>query len=462
MYLQQFFTEGLGCMSYLVGCEAEGIAAVIDPDRDVQRYLDAAASRGLTITHIIETHLHADHVSGNTDLAALTGAPIYIHEAAQVDFSHEPLKGGDVLQLGNVKIQVLHTAGHTPESVTLLATDTTRSPEPWLAFTGDTLFVGDVGRPDLIGAEAAQTLATHLHESLFDRLLRLDDSLLLYPGHGAGSLCGRSIGSVRTTTLGFERRFNASLSVQERDAFVALMTNDLPQQPGNHRYIKTLNRRGPRPLGRIVPRPLSVQEAFLSLQSGAVLLDARPRSAFIERHVPGSVHLPEDDQLSNRVGFVLSPNVPLILLIQDEESYRRAVLSLARVGFEQVAGYLAQGMAGWEAVGLPTASGGVEDITVAELNAMLSNGNNMVVVDVRELWEYRQGHVHGARLIPLGDLATRVVELDHATPTVLICASGNRSQSASALLGQKGFAKVYNVLGGVTDWIDAGLPVERN
>jgi hydroxyacylglutathione hydrolase len=462
MYIQQFFTEGLGCMSYLVGCEAEGMAAVIDPDRDVQRYLDAAASRGLTITHIIETHLHADHVSGNTDLAARTGAPIYIHEAAQVDFSHEPLKGGDVLHLGNVKIQVLHTAGHTPESVTLLVTDTTRSPEPWLAFTGDTLFVGDVGRPDLIGAEAAQTLAAHLHESLFDRLLKLDDSLLLYPGHGAGSLCGRSIGSVRTTTLGFERRFNASLSVHERDAFVAFMTDDLPQQPGNHTHIKTLNRRGPRPLGKIVPRPLSAQEAFLSLQSGAVLLDARPRSAFIDRHVPGAVHLPADDQLSNRVGFVLSPNVPLILLIQDEETYHRAVLSLARVGYEQVAGYLAEGMAGWEAAGLPVTSGGVEDITVAELNAMLSNGNNMVVVDVRELWEYRQGHVPGARLLPLGDLATRVVELDHATPTVVICASGNRSQSASALLGRKGFAKVYNVLGGVTDWIDAGLPVERN
>jgi hydroxyacylglutathione hydrolase len=462
MYLQQFFTDGLGCMSYLVGCEAEGVAAMIDPDRDVRRYLDAAASRGLTITHIVETHLHADHVSGNTDLAARTGAPIYIHQAAQAGFAHEPLKGGDVLQLGNVKIQVLNTAGHTPESVTLLVTDTTRSPEPRLAFTGDTLFVGDVGRPDLIDAEAAQTLAGHLYESLFDRLLKLDDSLLLYPGHGAGSLCGRSIGSMRTTTLGFERRFNASLSVHERNAFVEFMTNDLPEQPGNHKHIKTLNRRGPKPLGEIVPRPLSAQEAFPSLQGGAVLLNARPRSAFIDRHVPSAVHLPADDQLSHRVGFVLPPNVPLILLVQDEETYCRAVLSLARVGYEQVAGYLAEGIASWEAAGLPVTSGDVEDITVAELNAILSNGNDPVVVDVREPWEYRQGHIAGARLIPLGDLATRVGELDHAAPTVVICASGNRSQSAAALLGQKGFAKVYNVLGGVTDWIDAGLPVKRN
>lgn len=462
MYLQQFFTEGLGCASYLVGCEAEGVAAVIDPDRDVRRYLDAAAARGLAITHIIETHLHADHVSGNTDLAARTGASIHIHKDAQVAFPHEPFGDGDVLQLGNVRIKVLHTPGHTPESVTLLVADTTRSPEPWLALTGDTLFVGDVGRPDLIGAEAARELAGHLHESLFERLLTLDDSLLVYPGHGAGSLCGRSIGSMRSTTLGFEQRSNPTLSVQEKDAFVEFMTSDLPEQPGNHKRIKTLNRRGPTPLGEIVPRPLTAREAIPYLQRGAALLDARPRAAYVERHVPGSVHLAADDQLSNRVGFVLPPDVPILLLIEDEATYRHVALSLARVGYEQVIGYLAEGMAGWEAAGLPVTSGDIEDMTVAELGTVLGNGNGLVVVDVREPWEYRQGRVPGARLIPLGDLAARVGELDLTTPTAVICAAGNRSQSAAALLGQKGFAKVYNVLGGVTDWAKAGFPVERN
>jgi glyoxylase-like metal-dependent hydrolase (beta-lactamase superfamily II)/rhodanese-related sulfurtransferase len=462
MHLQQFFTEGLGCASYLVGCEAEGVAAVIDPDRDVQRYLDAAAARGMTITHIIETHLHADHVSGNTDLAALTGASIYIHQVAEADFSREPLKDGDALQLGNLRIEVMHTPGHTPESVTLLVSDTTRSSEPWLALTGDTLFVGDVGRPDLVGDEAARELAGHLHESLFERLLKLDGSLLIYPGHGAGSLCGRAIGSMRSTTLGFERRFNQAMSVREKDAFVEFMTSNLPEQPGNHKLIKALNRRGPKPLGEIVPRPLSTPEAIPYLQRGAALLDARLRTAYVERHIPGSVHLQADDQLSNRVGFVLSPDVPILLLIEDEAMYHPVVLGLARVGYERVVGYLAEGIDGWEAAGLPVTSGDIEDITTAELNAILNNGHDLAVVDVREPWEYRQGHVPGARLIPLGDLAARVGELDLTRPTAVICASGNRSQSAAALLGQKGFAKVYNILGGVTAWVDAGFPVHYN
>ncbi|UCC63390.1 MAG: MBL fold metallo-hydrolase [Anaerolineae bacterium] len=462
MYLQQFFVEGLGCASYLIGCEKAGVAAVIDPDRDVRRYVDAAASRGLTITHIIETHLHADHVSGNTDLAARTGASIYIHQAAQARFSHQPLEDGDLIQLGNVAIEVLHTPGHTPESVTLLIADTMRSSEPWLALTGDTLFVGDVGRPDLVGDEAARELAEHLHASLFDRLLQLPDSLLVYPGHGAGSLCGRSIGSMRSTTLGFERRANPSLAVREKDDFVEFMTHNLPEQPGNHQRIKALNRRGPQPLGEIVPRPLSLQEAILYLRRGAALLDTRPRAAFVERHIPGAVRLPADDRLSNRVGFVLPPAVPLVLLTEDEEAYHHVVLSLARVGYEQVVGYLTEGMAGWEAAGLPVTSGDIQDITAAELNVVMSNGNGLIVVDVREPWEYRQGHVPGARLMPLGDLAARVGELDSSQPTAVICASGNRSQSAAALLGQKGFAKVYNVLGGVTDWASAGFPLEHN
>lgn len=462
MYLQQFYTEGLGCASYLVGCEAEGVAAVIDPDRDVQRYLDAAAERGLTITHIIETHLHADHVSGNTDLARRTGASIYIHEAAGAEFQHEPLKDGDVLRLGNVEIGVRHTPGHTPESITLLITDTTRAHEPWLALTGDTLFVGDVGRPDLVGADAARQLAGDLYHSLFDELLTLDDSVLIYPGHGAGSLCGRAIGSMRSTTLGFERRYNPALSVREEDAFVELMTNDLPEQPGNHRHIKALNRRGPQPLGEIVPRALSIQEAIPYFQRGAALLDTRPKTAFVERHIPGAVHLVADDQLSHRVGFVLPPDIPIILLLDGPARYRQVVLSLARVGFDNVIGYLADGIAGWEAAGLPVTSGDIEDITPAQLNGMLGGGNGLVVVDVREAWEYRRGHVPGAVLIPLGDLATRVDELDPGQPTAVICATGNRSQAAAALLGRQGFAKVYNVLDGIEGWQEAGFPITPN
>lgn len=461
MYLQQFSIEGLGCASYMVGCEAEGVAAVIDPDRDVNRYLEAAAARGLKITHIIETHLHADHVSGNTDLAARTNAPIYIYETAGVSFPHKPLKAGNVLELGKVNLQVLHTPGHTPESVSLLVTDTARSPEPWGVLTGDALFVGDVGRPDLVGADAAHELAGHLYNTLFDGLLNLDDTLLVYPGHGAGSLCGRNIGSVSSTTLGYERKSNPALTVREKDAFVKLMTNSLPEQPGNHKNIKSINRKGPKPLGEIIPQPLSIPEAIPYFQRGAGLLDTRPKGAFVERHVPGSVHLAADAQLGKRVGFVLPPGVPVILLLEDETAYREIVLSLARVGYE-VIGYLADGIAGWEAAGLPVARGDVEDVTVAELKKMLSNGNGMIVLDVREPWEFMQGHVPDAKLVPLGQLAMRVNELDPSKPVAVICQSGNRSQSAAAILGQKGIAKIYNVLGGMTDWQNAGLPISFN
>jgi hydroxyacylglutathione hydrolase len=464
MYVEQFFVEGLGCASYLIGCEAKGVAAVVDPERDVQRYLEAAGKRGLRITHIIETHLHADHVSGNTDLAERTGADIYIHEAAKAEFKHRPLKDGDVLELGGARILARLTPGHTPESITLFVSDTTRGPEPWMALTGDLLFVGDVGRPDLVGAEAARNLAEQLHDSLFGKVLQGEDSLLIYPGHGAGSLCGRAIGSVRSTTLGFERRHNPALAVTDKAEFVEYMTNNLPEQPGNHRRIKAMNRQGPQPLGEILPRRLSVQAAIPYFQRGAALLDTRSKADYVKQHVPGSVHLEGDEQLSNRVGFVLPADAQIVLLLSDESQYRQVVLSLARVGFEKVIGYLADGIQGWAAAGRPTAGGDIQDVSPRELYQLLQDGNGSrpAVVDVREPWEYAQGHVAGARLIPLGELAKRVQELDQARPVATICASGSRSQIAASLLAQRGFAKVYNVQNGMYGWQRAGLEIAHD
>jgi hydroxyacylglutathione hydrolase len=464
MYTQQFFVEGLGCASYIVGCEAEGVAAVVDPDRNVQKYLDAAAARGLKITHIIETHLHADHVSGNTDLASRTGADIYLHEASGAEFGHKPLRDGEIIVLGNIRLKVMHTPGHTPESITLLISDTTRADEPWLALTGDTLFVGDIGRPDLVGAEAANGPAADMHTSLFEKLLSLDDGLLVYPGHGAGSLCGKSIGSMRSTTLGFERKHNPALAPRELNEFVAFATSDLPEQPGNHKRIKSLNRKGVKPLGDVGPKPLSIRESIPYFQRGAGLLDTRSKDDFVQAHVPGSVHLEADDQLSNRIGFVFPPEVPVILLLSDPADYEKVVYSLARVGYDNVVGYLAEGLDVWEKMGLPVTAGEIQDIQPAELNDLLihGNGSRPVVVDVREPWEYQQGHVPGALLMPLGQLSMRLSELDMEKPVAVICATGNRSQSASALLGQKGFKTVYNVVGGTSSWARSGLELERN
>ncbi|MBE2270794.1 MAG: MBL fold metallo-hydrolase [Anaerolinea sp.] len=463
MYLEQYFIEGLGCASYLVGCEGAGVAAVIDPDRDVQKYLDTAAARGMTITHIIETHLHADHVSGNTDLADRTGATIYVHEAANAQFEHQTVKGGDVLTLGNVELRVRFTPGHTPESISLQVVDKTRADEPWMVLTGDTLFVGDAGRPDLVGIEAARGLAEQMHGTLHDEYLTLEDGVMVLPGHGAGSLCGKSIGSVLSSTIGFERKHNPALQIHERDAYVEFAVNGLPEQPGNHKRIKQINRQGARPLGEVKPKPLGVQESVMHFRQGAALLDLRPKADYKAKHIPGAVHLEADDQLSNRIGFVLPPDVPLVLMLADPADYRRVVYSLARVGYDQIAGYLADSLLSWEALGLPTTAGDVRDIDPLELNELLEHGNGSrpIVIDVRESWEFSSGHVPGARLIPLGQFARHVAELDPAQPVAVICASGSRSQSAAALLGQKGFETVYNILGGTMGWMQRGLPLER-
>jgi hydroxyacylglutathione hydrolase len=465
MFTQQFFVEGLGCASYIVGCEAKGIVAVIDPDREVQKYLNVARNRGLKITHIIETHLHADHVSGNTDLAARTGADIYVHEASGAEYPHKTLQHNDVIELGNIRIRALHTPGHTPESITLLVSDTTRAEEPWLALTGDTLFVGDIGRPDLVGVEAARGLASDMYDSLFEKILPLNDSLLIYPGHGAGSLCGKSIGSMKSSTLGFERRYNLSLSPRPRDEFVKFATSGLPEQPGNHKRIKAMNRKGPRPLGNVEKRPLTIRESIPHFHHGAGLLDTRSKEEYVKTHIPGSVHLEADNQLSNRIGFVFPPDVPVILLLADPSEYEQVVYSLARVGYDNVIGYLAEGLDAWQKMGLPLTAGDVKDVEPAELDRMIkscTNGDCPVVVDVRETWEYRQGHVPGAVLIPLGQLSARVNELDPERPVAVICASGNRSQSAAALLGQKGFKTIYNVSGGTGAWMYSGLELEYN
>lgn len=465
MYAQQFFVEGLGCSSYLVGCEAHGVAAVIDPDREVNKYIEAARGRGLQITHVIETHLHADHVSGNTDLAERTGADIYLHELAQAEFSHRPLKDGDTLMLGNVRLNVRHTPGHTPESISLLVTDTTRAQEPWMVMTGDTLFVGDIGRPDLVGADKARDLAKSMYKSLFNGLLTLDDHLLIYPGHGAGSLCGKSIGSMRSTTLGYERKFNPALSERSQEEFIEFATSNLPEQPGNHQRIKTMNRQGPKALGEVKARPLSIEKAIEYFQRGAAMLDTRAKEDYVAKHVPGAVHIPADNnQISNRISFVLPPNLPIVLVVDDEQVYEQVVYSLARVGYEQsVMGYLKQGLQAWEEYGLPLTSGDILDITPQDLNDLLinGNGNRPVVLDVREPWEYRQGHVPGAVLIPLGELVQRVEELDPGKPIAVICATGSRSQSAAALLGQKNFKTIYNVLNGTSGWARQGMPLER-
>ena len=469
MYFEQYFISGLGCASYLVGDEGTAVAAVIDPDRDVRKYLDTAAAYGLSITHIIETHLHADHVSGNTELRARTGANIYIHEQAAVPFDHVPLQDGDVVDLGTVRIDVSHTPGHTPDSVTLLVTDMARGKEPWMALTGDTLFVGDIGRPDLVGADAARGLASRMYDTLQHKILPLSDGVMIFPGHGAGSLCGKALAPVRSSSMGFERHNNPALFPLAREAFIEFAVAGLPEQPANAARIKGANRRGPSVLGEITPVAITVEESLDTFRSGAQLLDLRPKEIYRLEHVAGSVQLDLDDQLSNRAGFVLHPDAPIVLQLGDPEApdvparYRQAIYALARIGLERVAGYLSEGLDVWKAYGLPVASGDLREITISEFKSLLDGpeAGRPAVIDVREPWEFAQGHVPGARLIPLGRLGEHLQELDPERPVALICQTGSRSRSAAALLGSRGYTTVYNVTDGTQGWMRSGLPLER-
>ena len=465
MYTQQFFIDGLACASYLVGCEIKGIAAIIDPDLDVGKYLEAAEFQGMKITHIIETHLHADHVSGNTTLSGRCRADIYIHEASGAEYTHKPLHDQEVIELGTVHIRVLHTPGHTPESVTLLLSDTRRTAEPWLALTGDTLFVGDIGRPDLVGAEAARDLAENMYDSLFNRILPLDDSLMIYPGHGAGSLCGKFIRAMRFTSLGFERNYNPALAPRGRAEFIDFAVSDLPEQPGSHKRIKAINRAGPKPLGEVQDSPLTIQQAQASLQQGAIVLDTRPKETYTKGHIVGSIHLEANPQLSNQIGFVVPTGASILLVLEEPSQYRTVLYYLLRVGYDNVVGYLADSPDAWSEMGLPMASGAVHDIDPKKLNELMRTINEAgspFILDVREPWEFRRGHIPEAVLIPLGELASRLGELDPDQPTAVICARGNRSQPAAALLEQKGFWKVYNVLGGTNAWKKAGLELKSD
>lgn len=460
MIFHQFFIDGLGCASYLLGSEQQGIAVVVDPDRDIQKYLDFAAGHKLKITHIIETHLHADHVSGNTALAQRCGAPIFFHKAALAGFPHQALQGGDQLNLGDFYLEVLHTPGHTPESITLLVVEPNASDQPVLALTGDTLFAGDIGRPDLTGAKATRELAVQMHRSLFSTYAGLEDSLAIYPGHGAGSLCGKSLRPDRTTTLGFERRHNLAFQPRNVDAFISFTTDNLPRQPGNHQAIKALNRHGPTPLDESVLKPLSIKAAIPVFQRGAALLDTRSKSDYIARHIPGSIYLPLDSQLSNNLSQVLSAESPLVLLPGEGQPLREIFYALVRVGYETLPGYLVDSLEKWEALGLPVTSGDIQDITAQQLFDLLQDGQ-VLLLDVRESWEYRRQRVPGGLLIPMGQLPHRLSELDPNRPTAVICEHGSRSKSAAAFLGQHKFQIIYNVKGGTESWVAAGLPVER-
>ncbi len=452
MIFETFRVPGLGCNSYLVGDDGEAI--VVDPQRDIDVYLDAAKRLSARIVTVVETHLHADHVSGGCDLAVATGAALLLHEAARATFKHRSLKDGEILRVGGVTLEVLHTPGHTPESVCLLLR--ARELLAPVLLSGDTLFVGDVGRPDLTGDEAAHGLASMLYDSLFQRLLSLPDDVVVHPAHGEGSLCGsRAIGGGSTTTIGQERRVNHALQPTDMETFVDRIVGSLPEPPADFHRIKLVNRTGPPRLsGPPRPKPIAPAEARRLINGGASVLDARSTTrSFGEAHLPGSVYVPPEGPFATRAAWFTPRNTPLILVVDSPDAAVVAARALSRVGVDDVVGYLDGGVDAWRAASLPT-----EALPQASPQAIAKD--SLSIVDVREAHEWQRGHVAGAMHVPLGRLAERLESLERSRPLAIQCASGSRSTIASSFLKSRGFTNVWNATGGFAAWSEAGQPVE--
>jgi hydroxyacylglutathione hydrolase len=456
VHFRQFYLGCLAQASYLIGSEGE--AAVVDPRRDVDPYLEEAAEHGLAIRYVIETHLHADFVSGHRELAARTGAVIVFGSRARVDFEHRAVGDGEELRLGVLRLRILETPGHTPESISVLVMDPAQGPEPALVFTGDTLFAGDVGRPDLVagGGFSPESMASLLYDSLHTKLLTLPDSVRIFPGHGAGSLCGRSLSDQTSSTIGEQRRGNYALQPMSRERFIAMTTTDLPEQPRHFARDVEINRTGAQPIAeRPLPRPLSPDALERLQEEGAELLDVRSAAAFGGGHVPGAVNVGLEGQFATWAGALLDPERPLVLAAGDDGAIAEAQLRLARVGRDALAGYLADGVDAWSGSGRP-----LRELPQLDVDQLHERRDELQVLDVRRPREFRAGRVPGARNFPLDQLRREASELDPDVPTAVICAGGYRSSAGASLLLGRSFREVYNVAGGTQAWEASGRETE--
>jgi len=458
VYFEQFYLGCLAHASYMIGSGGE--AAVVDPRRDVDDYLRVAAEHGLAVRWVVETHLHADFVSGHRELAERTGAEVVFGKRAGAAFPHRPVGDGDELRLGAVVLRFLETPGHTPESVSILVVDGAASPQPKMVLTGDTLFIGDVGRPDLAGGRGVTpaAMAGMLYDSLHGKLLKLPDDVLVYPAHGAGSLCGRNISRDTWSTIGDQRRSNYALQPMPREAFIKMMTADLPELPPYFAMDVEINRGGAPPLaGHSAPPALSPEAVQAAAAAGATLLDVRGSAAYGAGHLPGSVNIGLGGSFASWAGTLLPPGRSIVVVAEDEAGVEEAVTRLARVGLDTVTGHLAGGVAAWDRAGLPLRVR--PQITVDELAARRRENAGLQVVDVRRQGEYAAGHVPGARHVPLDRLEREASLLDATRPTAAICAGGYRSSAATSLLENHGFTDLVNVVGGSSAWIAAGHEV---
>jgi hydroxyacylglutathione hydrolase len=471
MLLKRFYDPKLAQASYLVGCAATGEALVVDPNRDVDQYVTAADDEGLRISHVTETHIHADFVSGSRELAARTGAKLYLSDEGGPDWRYAfaaadgamLLRDSDSFMVGTVRVEALHTPGHTPEHMTFLITDTATTDRPMGAFTGDFIFVGDVGRPDLLerAAKVAGTMeagARTLYHSI-QRFKGLPDWLQLWPGHGAGSACGKALGAVPQSTLGYERVGNWGLEDMLEDQFVERVLAGQPEPPRYFAAMKRINREGPPLLGGARRPPLLPAPAILGLaDQGALVIDTRAADAYAGEHVSGTINIPLTRSFNTWAGWLIPYDRDFHLLVEDDSRLDEAVRDLSMVGLDRVAGYLRpEALEAWTAAGRTLSV--TKQMSVDELAAAMQAGE-VSVLDVRDPAEWAGGHLPGVANVPLGYLQDRLAEVPRDRPVVVHCQGGGRSAIAASMLEARGVDAV-NLAGGYRGWAGAGRPVER-
>lgn len=449
MKFKQFYLGCLSHASYYLGSEDE--AVIIDPQRDVQQYLDEAKANGQKIKYIIETHSHADFVSGHLELAKKTGAEIIYGEKADTTFPTHKVRDGDKLYVGKINLRFLETPGHTPEGITILAKDAENAENPVKMFTGDTLFIGDVGRPDLVGSEGftAEEMAGMLYDSLHEKILKLPDETEIYPAHGAGSLCGKSLSTETWSTLREQRKMNYALQPLEKEKFVEMMTEDLSEVPAYFPKSAAKNLEGSVALEDL-PKPKSFSTEEIKDFEG-VVLDVRERVEFGDGHIPNAINIGLAGQFASWAGTLIAVGTPIAIAADTQKQVDEAVMRLARVGFETVKGFILM-------EDFAAQKNTVEQIHVSKVNEKLTD--EIQFVDVRRPVEHADAHALKTINLPLNNLAKAIDKLDPDKPTYVICQSGYRSSVGASILENAGVKEVYNVTGGTKAWIDAGFETE--
>jgi hydroxyacylglutathione hydrolase len=459
--IDRIFTPGLAQVAYLVADESTGDVAVIDPRRDVDAYIEWADERGFRITAILETHIHADFVSGSHELAARSGAPVYASWESEQSSPHTPLADAESVPVGSLSLKALWTPGHTPEHLGFLLIDPAQGTQPVALFSGDVLFVGEVGRPDLLGADQLQELATKLYHTVMDRLFRLPDDLIVYPGHTAGSACGKKIGEAPYTTIRGERIGNYAFQARSRDSFVQMVLNGMPLAPTYYPVMKQVNKVGATPLADLPePNALDPTQVVTAAEDGAVIIDARPFEQFGEGHIPGAVAAGLGSDFVGWMGWLAPFDRDIILVLPSDDRLDEAVTDLRRIGLDRIAGYLAGGMRSWSEDGRDTRT--LPQISAQELAHRREVRPNMIVLDVRSDEEWRDEHIPNGIHLYAGKIAQGAdPNLPKDSEIAIICGSGYRSSFVASLLMERGYRHLINVDGGMDDWNKRKLPITR-